>query len=49
MSPENSQEPVREPKPSRLLLIGVCVLLAAGGVVVNGVRVRAKAEQDLPG
>ncbi len=48
MSPEeHHSEEIKEPKPSRLLLVGIGLLVVAGGVVFNGVRVRAKNDQDL--
>lgn len=36
---------VREPRTSRLLLLGLCLLVGAGAVVFNGVRSRATSEQ----
>ena len=44
---EPSADDVREPRSSRLWLVGICMAVVAGGVVFNGVRVRAKGEQDL--
>jgi RND family efflux transporter MFP subunit len=38
---------VREPKPGRLLLVGLCILIGAGVVVASGVRGRAKTEQEV--
>ncbi|GGC80136.1 efflux RND transporter periplasmic adaptor subunit [Chelatococcus reniformis] len=38
---------VREPRPRRLLLIGVAVVAGAAVVAVSGIRGRAKTEQEL--
>jgi RND family efflux transporter MFP subunit len=38
---------VREPKPGRLVLVGLCIVAGAGALVVGGVRGRAKTEQEV--
>lgn len=38
---------VREPRPGRLLLLGLCALVGAGALVANGVRGRAQAERSV--
>jgi RND family efflux transporter MFP subunit len=42
-----SPEQIREPRPRRLLLVAVCLLLAAAAIVFNGVRSRAKSDQEV--
>lgn len=42
-----SPEDVKEPKPLRLGLVALCLLLAAGAVVVSGVRGRARIDQEV--
>ncbi len=39
--------PVREPRTTRLALLGLFVLVGAGAIIFDGVRVRATTEQDL--
>lgn len=38
---------IREPRPRRLLIGGVCVLVAAGIVVASGIRGRARTEGEV--
>jgi RND family efflux transporter MFP subunit len=38
---------IREPRPRRLLLVGVCLLLAAGFLVVTGILSRARSEREV--
>lgn len=38
---------IREPRPGRLLLLGLLVMIGAGAVVVTGVRGRAKSEAEV--
>lgn len=42
-----SPDEIREPKPKRLAFVGICVLVAAGAVVVSGVRGRARIDQEV--
>ncbi len=49
--PPMSEEPppaeLREPRPWRLLLVGVCVVAVAGAIVVTGVSTRARSEREV--
>jgi RND family efflux transporter MFP subunit len=47
MSEETPPDQVKEPKPFRLLLIGLIVFAAAGFAVFTGVRGRARADQEV--
>lgn len=42
-----SPDDIREPRPRRLLLVGICVAAGAAVLVVGGVRSRAKTDQDV--
>ena len=42
-----SPDDIREPKPKRLLLVALCLLVAAGAVAISGVRGRARIDRDV--
>ena len=42
-----SSDEIREPRPRRLLLVGLVALIVAGSVATTGIRSRARSEQDL--
>jgi RND family efflux transporter MFP subunit len=47
MSAEPPPDEIREPRPRRLLLVGLCIVAAAAVLVTTGIRGRARTEQDL--
>jgi RND family efflux transporter MFP subunit len=42
-----SPEPVKMPRPRRLMLVGTIALVAAGAIAANGLISRARSKQDL--
>jgi RND family efflux transporter MFP subunit len=42
-----SSQPVKTPRPRRLLLVGLVALVAAGAIAANGLVSRARSKQDL--
>lgn len=42
-----SPDEIREPKPRRLALVAICLLVAAGAVAISGVRGRARVDQEV--
>jgi hypothetical protein len=40
-------QPIKTPRPRRLLLVGVIALVAAGAVATYGLIIRARSNQDL--
>jgi RND family efflux transporter MFP subunit len=42
-----SPEPVKTPRPRRLMLVGIIALVAAGAIAANGLISRARSTQDL--
>src|ERR1700680_5014434 len=45
--PMMSSQPVKTPRPRRLLIVGTIGLLAAGAIAANGLISRARSKQDL--